>query len=582
MHLLNEEPGSEEAVAKEGKGQEAEDHGQANLVPSSENDFIKEELQSQLPEGEQEKQKNIKHEQLKLEVDGNEEPGKGEPAPQKRGDSVTDIYQQNQPKTNGDQKPVIDPSCEQSEFKRGGIRMTKKLLRDLCKQHKLYMTPALNDTLYLHYKASLKVLHTLQIAHNMLETVEDIQHLQECPSISVLDLSHNRLDDPNILDVLETMPDLRVLNLMGNDVIKKIANYRRTLTIRLKHLTYLDDRPVFPKDRACAEAWATGGREAEKKERETWETKERKKIQNSIDALTAIREKAKEKKRQREMEERKSALAGQQEGEIPCPSNNTVTSNTVESLDTLENSETKQKIEKFVRESMDAHEESLAAAENLGDQLDRSECSHVEMSVDKIATPGPMLTELPDPPHIEEIKLETPEQLFLDELPDLEDVDTSEAFVEEESFIRKQTSPPKIEVISEANEDKDCIVEGTTLISGNIVTEEIPTSIFSNENKVPEAGSKEALQPIIADLLIQEKGEFESKVHPDRPPRPLIEEITPEPLDPSWILSLCNEDDTWLVEKEEKHSLTPPQGKLIHALQRFDTGPSCLLAVLRA
>lgn len=46
-----------------------------------------------------------------------------------------------------------------------------------------------------------------------------------------------------------SFPLQRVLNLMGNEVIKKIANYRRTLTIRLKQLTYLDDRPVFPKER---------------------------------------------------------------------------------------------------------------------------------------------------------------------------------------------------------------------------------------------------------------------------------------------------------------------------------------------
>lgn len=56
--------------------------------------------------------------------------------------------------------------------------------------------------------ACLKVLNTLQIAHNKLETVEDIQHLQECPSISVLDLSHNNLSDPNIITVLEAMPNL--------------------------------------------------------------------------------------------------------------------------------------------------------------------------------------------------------------------------------------------------------------------------------------------------------------------------------------------------------------------------------------
>lgn len=31
-------------------------------------------------------------------------------------------------------------------------RMTKSFLQKLCKQHKLYVTPALNDTLYLHFK----------------------------------------------------------------------------------------------------------------------------------------------------------------------------------------------------------------------------------------------------------------------------------------------------------------------------------------------------------------------------------------------------------------------------------------------
>ncbi|CAF4272420.1 unnamed protein product, partial [Adineta steineri] len=55
------------------------------------------------------------------------------------------------------------------------------------------------------------------------------------------------------------------------------------------NLTYLDDRPVFPRDRACADAWARGGREAEREERQLWETSERKRSTKPVDDLMLIR-----------------------------------------------------------------------------------------------------------------------------------------------------------------------------------------------------------------------------------------------------------------------------------------------------
>uniref|UniRef100_A0A2K6QY68 Dynein axonemal assembly factor 1 n=1 Tax=Rhinopithecus roxellana TaxID=61622 RepID=A0A2K6QY68_RHIRO len=316
-----------------------------------------------------------------------------------------------------------------------GPRMTKSSLQKLCKQHKLYTTPALNDTLYLHFKgfdrienleeytglrclwlqsngiqkienleaqtelrclflqvnllhkienlealqkldilnlsnnyiktienlSCLPVLNTLQMAHNHLETVEDIQHLQECLRLCVLDLSHNKLSGPEILGILESMPDLRVLNLMGNPVIRHIPNYRRTVTVRLKHLTYLDDRPVFPKDRACAEAWARGGYAAEKEERQQWESREQKKITDSIEALAMIKRRAEERKRQRESQERgertssddSENVSASEEGKEEAPGDR----------------ETRQKMELFVKESFEAKDELCPEKPSGGEKL---------------------------------------------------------------------------------------------------------------------------------------------------------------------------------------------------------------------
>ncbi|KAK3742368.1 hypothetical protein QZH41_019296 [Actinostola sp. cb2023] len=278
--------------------------------------------------------------------------------------------------------PAITTPNEEGKAEDNYPRITKETLRKICKEKKLYLTPHLNDVLYLHFRGFAKIenleeytglkclwlesngidqienltyqtelrclylqqnivknienlqdlqlldtlnvsnnliqkienigmlpkLNTLQIAQNKLTTAEDLKELVHCQHLSVVDLSYNKIDDPGVIDVFAEMSNLHVLNLMGNPVIKKIKNYRKNMIIKIKNLRYLDDRPVFPRERACAEAWAEGGVEAERAERERWINKERQRITDSFNCLAKIRDEAEKRKSEKEKEDEENEL----------------------------------------------------------------------------------------------------------------------------------------------------------------------------------------------------------------------------------------------------------------------------------
>ena len=75
----------------------------------------------------------------------------------------------------------------------------------------------------------------------------DLEELSELPeSLTVLDISDNRIEATDFIELkLAKIKNLRVLYNSGNECVRKIRNYRKFVINVLKHLHYLDDKPVF-------------------------------------------------------------------------------------------------------------------------------------------------------------------------------------------------------------------------------------------------------------------------------------------------------------------------------------------------
>lgn len=120
-------------------------------------------------------------------------------------------------------------------------------------------------------------LTCLNLANNRISTTEAIIHLLDIPSLQTVDLQHNKIEETSVIEIFAKLPDLRVLYLMGNPVVKKISNYRKTIVSKCKNLKYLDDRPVFEEERRRTNAWAkvleNGGTYEEAQEAERMEIK---------------------------------------------------------------------------------------------------------------------------------------------------------------------------------------------------------------------------------------------------------------------------------------------------------------------
>ena len=164
----------------------------------------------------------------------------------------------------------------------------------------------------------LTSLSNLLIKRNRIgiKGLEDLYGLLELgKEFSVLDISDNLIDDPKIIDeILTKFIDLRVIYLKGNDVVRKIPNYRKTLISRIDSLKYIDDKPIFEDEKRFALAFARGGYEEEKKERAKYREEIRLKEEKRIRDFCKMMNKYKdgeldfEKKKETEEEREKKKL----------------------------------------------------------------------------------------------------------------------------------------------------------------------------------------------------------------------------------------------------------------------------------
>ncbi|KAI0982688.1 hypothetical protein GJ496_005210 [Pomphorhynchus laevis] len=101
--------------------------------------------------------------------------------------------------------------------------------------------------------SQLSHLISLDISHNYISG--GLKFLSDCKNMTTLDISNNKIDRIDEFFQITNLQQVKVLNLMGNSVLGMIGNYRLNMVLDMMNLTYLDDMPVFYRERLSAEAW---------------------------------------------------------------------------------------------------------------------------------------------------------------------------------------------------------------------------------------------------------------------------------------------------------------------------------------
>ena len=127
--------------------------------------------------------------------------------------------------------------CEEEDL--DSFPITKKVIVETCVKHNLYISPEMNDVLYLHYKGFSKIadldeyinVKTLWLNNNSLTRINGLSFLT---NLSTLYLNDNLIEEIEGLESLERLETLILsFNYIGN--IRGLEKCKALTTIALDH-----------------------------------------------------------------------------------------------------------------------------------------------------------------------------------------------------------------------------------------------------------------------------------------------------------------------------------------------------------
>eukprot|EP00931_Biecheleriopsis_adriatica_P098979 TRINITY_DN731_c0_g1_i1.p1 TRINITY_DN731_c0_g1~~TRINITY_DN731_c0_g1_i1.p1 ORF type:complete len:639 (+),score=180.96 TRINITY_DN731_c0_g1_i1:38-1954(+) len=150
--------------------------------------------------------------------------------------------------------------------------------------HLQYLNLDQNNISKVENLESLSQLETLKLRGNKLADVAALAGLAERPSLKSVDVSCNYIEEGDALINFwpDHLPNVECLYFHHNPCSRTLKDLRRRLISSLRHLRWIDERPVTASERVGCEAWATGGRDAELTAKQAHWRKEKEEKETSL------------------------------------------------------------------------------------------------------------------------------------------------------------------------------------------------------------------------------------------------------------------------------------------------------------